>query len=141
MFLSVGVPVGLYFQFHGGLEILAIALLCLRFLPFIASKPKSNILELGTGISFSLAWMANGLDAHSKLTGTDNHPHLTEIANRFFGQDNRVDLVCADGAQRLKNYTGSKFDLIFAEHGRANTASSMKPWRLLKLGEFTLLMI
>lgn len=53
----------------------------------IASKLNSNILELGTGIGLSLAWMIEGLDTNSKITSIDNDPTLSSIAKDFFGSD------------------------------------------------------
>ena len=81
----------------------------------IASKPKSDFLELGTGIGLSLSWMIDGMDEDSFLTTIDNDPKLIEIANNFFGGNKRVEIICADGAEWLKNYDGEKFDLIFAD--------------------------
>ena len=42
----------------------------------IASKPKSTILELGTGVGLSLSWMVEGLDKESKLISVDHDPKL-----------------------------------------------------------------
>ena len=81
----------------------------------ISSKPGSNILEIGTGIGLSLSWMIDGMDLNSKITSIDNDPQLTEIAKDFFGHDNRADIVCEDGSKWIKDYTGGKFDLIFAD--------------------------
>jgi predicted O-methyltransferase YrrM len=65
----------------------------------ITSKPKSNILELGTGIGLSLSWMIDGLDSESRLTTVDNNSELIKIANEFFGTDSRVEIVCQDGSE------------------------------------------
>lgn len=81
----------------------------------VASKPRANLLELGTGASLSLSWMIDGMDAESTLTTIDNDPKLSEIARHFFGRDQRINIVCADGSEWLKNYQGAKFDLIFAD--------------------------
>ena len=81
----------------------------------ISSKPKAMILELGTGIGLSLVWMIDGLDQESRLITVDNDPDLIAIANDFFGDDNRVTIICQDGSQWIKEYTGEKFDLIFAD--------------------------
>lgn len=81
----------------------------------ITSKPKSNFLELGTGIGLSLSWMVDGMDARSKLITVDNDPKLTEIAKSYFGSDERVTIICQDGTEWIKNYHGKKFDLIFAD--------------------------
>ncbi len=81
----------------------------------ISSKPKSNFLELGTGIGLSLSWMIDGMDEDSKIISLDNDPKLIAIAKQYFGHDSRVELVCADGSEWIKNYKGEKFNLIFAD--------------------------
>ena len=81
----------------------------------ITSKPKSNILELGTGIGLSLSWMIDGMDSQSKLISIDNNPKLIEIAKNYFGKDKRVEIICADGTEWIKSYKGEKFDLVFAD--------------------------
>lgn len=50
----------------------------------IVSKPKSNLLELGTGIGLSLSWMVDGMDFESKLTTVDNDLELIKIAEMMF---------------------------------------------------------
>ncbi|WP_298486120.1 class I SAM-dependent methyltransferase [uncultured Maribacter sp.] len=81
----------------------------------IASKPRARVLELGTGIGLSLAWMIDGLDKESKLITVDNDSELTEIAKGYFGKDCRVEVVCQDGAEWIKQHQGSKFDVVFAD--------------------------
>ena len=81
----------------------------------ISSKPKSRFLELGTGMGLSLSWMIEGMDAESRLITIDNDPTLTEIAQHYFGKDKRVEVICQDGTEWIKNYQGGKFDLIFAD--------------------------
>lgn len=81
----------------------------------ITSKPKSNLLELGTGIGLSLSWMIEGMDAESKLTTIDNDPNLIEIAKQYFSTNKNVEIICADGTEWIKNYQGEKFDLVFAD--------------------------
>lgn len=81
----------------------------------ISSKPAGRFLELGTGIGLSLSWMIEGLDSDSRLISIDNDPQLTAIAQTYFGADERVEIVCEDGAIWLKNYVGEPFDLIFAD--------------------------
>lgn len=102
----------------------------------IASKPAANVLELGTGIGLSLAWMIDGLDNDSQLTTVDNDPRLSELAEQFFGTDPRVNIICQDGAEWITNYRGSKFDLIFADTwpGKYNTLD--ETLALLKTGGF-----
>lgn len=81
----------------------------------ISSKPKGRFLELGTGIGLSLSWMLDGMDEDSKLVTIDNDAELIKIANTYFGKDKRVELICEDGAEWIKNYKGADFDLIFAD--------------------------
>ena len=100
----------------------------------ITSKPKANILELGTGIGLSLSWMIDGMDKDSRLITVDNDPKLSEIANAFFSSDRRVQIVCADGSQWLQNYTGEKFDLIFADAWPGKYSETEEVLELLKVG-------
>jgi len=102
----------------------------------IASKPKSRILELGTGVGLSLVWMIDGLDTESKLISVDNDPELIKIANQFFGTDSRVELVCEDGAVWIKNYNGEKFDLIFADAWPGKYSEIEEVLDLIKIGGF-----
>ncbi|MGB7395503.1 MAG: SAM-dependent methyltransferase, partial [Pricia sp.] len=64
----------------------------------IASKPGGRFLELGTGIGLSLSWMVDGMDAESHLVTVDNDPELIDIAKSYFGEDDRVEIICQDGS-------------------------------------------
>ncbi len=79
------------------------------------SKPGGNFLELGTGIGLSLCWMIEGLTENAKVTSVDNDPELIAIADSFFAHHKALSLVCEDGSNWLKEYTGEHFDLIFAD--------------------------
>ncbi len=81
----------------------------------MASKPNGKFLELGTGIGLSLSWMVDGMDAESELISVDNDPKLIAIVKDYFEADKRVKLYCEDGSEWIKNYSGGKFDLIFAD--------------------------
>lgn len=81
----------------------------------VSSKPKGHFLELGTGMGLSLSWMIDGMDAKSTIVSIDNDDTLIDIAQGVFGNDERVTLVCVDGAQWIKGYSGKSFDLIFAD--------------------------
>ncbi len=100
----------------------------------ITSKPKSNILELGTGIGLSLSWMIDGMDAESRLISVDNDPKLIEIAEGYFGDDTRVEIICEDGEVWIKNYKGEKFDLIFADAWPGKYSTLNETLDLLKVG-------
>lgn len=102
----------------------------------IASKPGGHILELGTGISLSLAWMVDGMDENARLVSIDNDAQLMDVAREFFGDDPRVQLVCDDGAKWIQSYEGDQFDMIFADTwpGKYNTLE--ETLQLLKVGGF-----
>ncbi len=102
----------------------------------IASKPRARVLELGTGIGLSLAWMIDGLDDESKLISIDNDPQLIAIAKDFFGGDARVELVCGDGAEWINNYSADSFDLIFADAWPGKYSELDETLALLKVGGF-----
>ena len=102
----------------------------------VASKPKANLLELGTGIGLSLSWMIDGMDNRSKIITVDNDPKLTEIACHFFGQDERVDIICQDGSDWIKTYIGQPFDLIFADAWPGKYSEIDEILSLLKIGGF-----
>jgi len=102
----------------------------------ITSKPKANLLELGTGIGLSLSWMIDGMDKGSRLTTIDNDPKLIDIAREFFGGDDRVKIVCEDGTKWIKNYEGEKFDLIFADAWPGKYSEIDEILDLVKVGGF-----
>lgn len=102
----------------------------------ITSKPKSNLLELGTGIGLSLSWMINGMDEHSTLISIDNDRNLTAIAQDFFGNDNRLKIICADGSDWIKNYNGQLFDLVFADAWPGKYSELDEILALIKVGGF-----
>ena len=102
----------------------------------ISSKPRAHVLELGTGIGLSLAWMVEGLDNSSKLISIDNDPRLIEIAKGFFTEDHRVSLIAQDGSKWLQKYEGEPFDLIFADAWPGKYSDLNEAISLLKPGGF-----
>ncbi|RVT76586.1 methyltransferase domain-containing protein [Flavobacterium sufflavum] len=102
----------------------------------ITSKPKSKILEIGTGIGLSLSWMIDGMDSDSKLVTIDNDPKLTDIAKSYFGTDERVEIICADGSEWIKNYNSEKFDLVFADAWPGKYSEINEILELVKVGGF-----
>ncbi|WP_324027744.1 class I SAM-dependent methyltransferase [Maribacter sp. BPC-D8] len=102
----------------------------------IASKPKGRFLEIGTGIGLSLSWMIEGMDADSKLISVDNDPALISIATSYFGNDDRVEVICKDGTDWIKEYSGTKFDLIFADAWPGKYSEIDEVLDLLHVGGF-----
>lgn len=80
----------------------------------VASKPAGKFLELGTGTGLATAWIVAGMDAKSSLITVENNELLIDVAKKFIN-DNRVQFVLTDGYEWIKNYSGKKFDLIFAD--------------------------
>lgn len=81
----------------------------------VASKPRGNFLELGTGIGLSLSWMVDGMCENSNIISIDNDQELVRITKDFFKEDPNVTIVCEDGSHWIKNYQGEQFDLVFAD--------------------------
>jgi predicted O-methyltransferase YrrM len=107
-----------------------------RLKSLVASKPGGNFLELGTGIGLSLAWMTDGMDDSSQLTSIDDDPKLTKIVSEWFGLDPRVNILCQDGADWIKNYFGELFDLIFADTWPGKYFDLEETLAILKIGGF-----
>ena len=102
----------------------------------ISSKPGAHVLELGTGIGLSLSWMIDGMDENSRLITVDNDPELISIAKGYFGKDERVQIICDDGSEWIKNYQGDAFDLIFADAWPGKYSEIDEVIGLLKVGGF-----
>ena len=100
----------------------------------ITSKPKSNVLELGTGIGLSLSWMIDGMDSESRIISVDNDPKLIQIAKNYFGKDERVEIICVDGSEWIKGYKGDKFDLVFADAWPGKYSEVDEILDLIKIG-------
>ena len=85
-----------------------------------ASKPGGKFLELGTGTGLSTSWILDGMDQASTLISIDHDETLLEIAKAHLGQDERLQLVHADGEEWVNANLGQKFDYVFADtwHGK-----------------------
>lgn len=102
----------------------------------ISSKPGAHILELGTGIGLSLCWMIDGMDKDAVLTTVDNDSTLIHIARTYFGNDERVEIICKDGADWIDKYNGLGFDLIFADAWPGKYSGIERILDLVKVGGF-----
>lgn len=94
-------------------------LTCSLLRTLAASKPSGKFLELGTGTGLSTAWILDGMDSASSLISIDNETKFLEIANKYLGNDRRLDLITTDGGDWVNNNKQLKFDYIFADtwHG------------------------
>ncbi|MEX0315815.1 MAG: O-methyltransferase [Allomuricauda sp.] len=102
----------------------------------VASKPRGNFLELGTGMGLSLAWMVDGMDSSSRITSVDNNEDLIQIAKEFFKGSTGLRLICKDGNEWISDYRGPKFDLIFADAWPGKYSLLDLTLGLLKVGGF-----
>jgi len=102
----------------------------------IASKPKANILELGTGIGLSLSWMIDGMDGESRLISVDNDPELIKNVKSLLEDDPRVEIICEDGSKWIKTYNGDKFDVIFADAWPGKYSAINEILDLIQVGGF-----
>jgi predicted O-methyltransferase YrrM len=79
-----------------------------------ACKPRSSILELGTGAGLGTCWILDGMDAGSSLVSVENDAKILAIAQDEIGSDPRLTLIQADGADFLATCT-KRYDLIYAD--------------------------
>ena len=66
-----------------------------------ASRPKSHLLELGTGTGLATAWLLDGMDSGSTLRTVDNDPGAVSIAREHLGADPRATFVVTDNSPQL----------------------------------------
>lgn len=90
-------------------------LTCTLLRSLAASKPGGQFLELGSGTGLSTAWILDGMDKTAKLTTVDNDPALLSILHRHLGNDDRLEVICADGDEFLQQTQKQSFDFIFAD--------------------------
>jgi len=90
-------------------------LTCSLLRTLAASKPRSKFLELGTGTGLSTSWILDGMDNNSTLISVDNDAAFLGIAQKFLGNDKRLQLICTDGGEWVENNKSQKFDYIFAD--------------------------
>lgn len=53
----------------------------------VGSKPKANVLEIGTGTGLATAWLLAGMDAESSLVSIDKETLYQSIAEQVLGDD------------------------------------------------------
>lgn len=82
-----------------------------------ASKPFANCLELGTGTGLATCWLLDGLAEQGSVVTVDNDEQLLSIARQHLSTDKRVNIICQDGDDFLREAVWNKdrYDLIFAD--------------------------
>jgi predicted O-methyltransferase YrrM len=95
-------------------------LTCSLLRTLAASKPRSKLLELGTGTGLATSWILDGMDGNSTLASIDNDEKYLEIANKYLSGDPRLELISIDGGEWIDQNKNNKFDYIFADtwHGK-----------------------
>jgi predicted O-methyltransferase YrrM len=105
---------------NSGFTMASDTLTCSLLKTLAATKPAGKFLELGTGTGLSTSWILDGMDAGSTMVSIDNDDRFLAIAQQFLGDDNRLQLVCTDGADWFEQNSHLMFDYIFADtwHGK-----------------------
>ncbi|WP_183562825.1 O-methyltransferase [Mucilaginibacter sp. SP1R1] len=105
---------------ESGFTMASDALTCSLLKTLAATKPGGKFLELGTGTGLSTSWLLDGMDEVSTLISIDNEARFLAIAQQFLGDDDRLGLICTDGADWFDQNKHLKFDYIFADtwHGK-----------------------
>jgi predicted O-methyltransferase YrrM len=81
----------------------------------VASKPRGNILELGTGTGLSTSFLLQGMDNESSLVSIDNEGTLVSIAKKYLGSDSRVNFIVGNGEDLILDTKIGSIDFIFAD--------------------------
>lgn len=105
----------------------------------VASKPSGHFLDIGTGTGLSLAWLAEGADATSRIISIDINAGFQQVATDTFAEDLRISIVCADGNEWLNFYDGEQFDLIFADAMPGKFEVLDQALALIKVGGYYLI--
>lgn len=79
------------------------------------SKPGGRMLELGTGVGASAAWLLDGMDPGARLVSVEANSAVQAIASDHLGVDPRVSFEVGDAGTWLSAYGGPPFDLAFVD--------------------------
>jgi len=102
----------------------------------VASKPLGRFLELGTGTGLSLSWITEAMDDKSIVISIDNSEVYSSIAKDFFKTDPRVEIICTDANEWLKDNPDQEFDLIFADAWPGKYSTLDEALNMVKRGGF-----
>jgi len=80
-----------------------------------AGKPHGTFLELGTGCGLSTVWMADGMDAQSRLITVDNDENVISVAKKYLAKDKRITFLCENGESVIDQIPPGTVDVIFAD--------------------------
>ncbi|MCC8425759.1 O-methyltransferase [Mucilaginibacter sp. UR6-11] len=100
---------------RSGFTMASEVLTCSLLKTLAASKPAGKFLELGTGTGLATTWILDGMDSASTLISIDNDETILNIAKENLGVDKRLKLICADGADWIRQNIKQKFSFVFAD--------------------------
>jgi predicted O-methyltransferase YrrM len=100
---------------RSGFTMASEVLTCSLLKTLAASKPGGKFLELGTGTGLATTWILDGMNQTATLISIDNDADILAIAKENLGIDKRLKLICADGAEWIKQNAKQKFDFVFAD--------------------------
>ncbi|WP_232337785.1 NUDIX domain-containing protein [Deinococcus arboris] len=106
-----------------------------------ASKPGGRLLDLGSGVGESAAWLLAGMDGAARLLTVEADPLLAETAWEVLAPDLRAEVLHGDWRGALER---GPFDLTFADCALAKETAavaelvaSLKPGGLLAMDNFS----
>lgn len=100
---------------EAGFSMASDPLTCALLSTLAASKPAGKFLELGTGTGLATSWILAGMDQNSTLISVDNDSACLAIAQRYLGEDSRLQLIDGDGGEWIQANSNQTFDYIFAD--------------------------
>ena len=74
-----------------------------------------NVLEVGTFMGYSTAWMAEGIAEGGQITSLEFDAEHAEQAATHLAPYSHVAVVQGDGLAWIKNYNGAPFDFMFID--------------------------
>jgi predicted O-methyltransferase YrrM len=105
---------------ESGFTMASDVLTCSLLRTLASTKPSGKFLELGTGTGLSTSWILDGMDSSARLTSIDDDKSFLSIAEKYLGDDERLNLICSDGGDWIAKNKHVTFDYIFADtwHGK-----------------------
>lgn len=80
-----------------------------------ASRPGALMAELGSGLGAGTAWIASGMDGHSRLISVEVDENRASAARHLVADDSRVEVLTGRWEDLLPPH--APFDLMFVDSG------------------------
>jgi predicted O-methyltransferase YrrM len=98
---------------HPGMQVSPYEAHLLAWLVTISGAKR--ILEVGTFMGYSTLFMAQSLPKNGHITTLEKSAENAKIAAGHVAQDARIEVVCTDALEWIRNYNGAPFDLLFLD--------------------------